>query len=49
MDAVFLDFQKAFDKVPHKRLLKKIRAHGVGGSVDWGLGIGYPTGSKELE
>ena len=36
VDAVFLDFQKAFDKVPHKRLLKKIRAHGVGGSVlEW--------------
>ena len=35
-----VDFQKAFDKVPHKRLLKKIGSHGVGGRVlawigDW--------------
>ena len=32
--------KKAFDKVPHKRLLRKIEAHGVGGRVlawigDW--------------
>jgi hypothetical protein len=33
MDAVFLDFAKAFDKVPHKRLLVKLRAHGVTGGV----------------
>jgi hypothetical protein len=26
---IYLDFQKAFDKVPHERLLKKIKAHGV--------------------
>ena len=33
---VFLDFQKAFDKVPHERLLLKIRALGIGGNVaDW--------------
>ncbi|XP_078083661.1 uncharacterized protein LOC144503028 [Mustelus asterias] len=29
VDVVFLDFQKAFDKVPHKRLLQKIGVHGV--------------------
>ena len=33
VDVVFLDFQKVFDKVPHKRLLRKIEAHGVGGRV----------------
>jgi hypothetical protein len=27
-DAVYLDFAKAFDKVPHQRLLKKMAAHG---------------------
>ena len=33
VDVVYLDFQKAFDKVPHKRLVCKIRAHGIGGRV----------------
>jgi hypothetical protein len=32
-DAVFLDFAKAFDKVPKKRLLEKIRSIGIGGKV----------------
>lgn len=36
MDIIFLDFAKAFDKVPHKRLVAQLRAHGVGGEVlDW--------------
>jgi len=35
-DIVFLDFAKAFDKVPKKRLLEKLRAHGVrGGALRW--------------
>lgn len=33
MDAIYLDFAKAFDKVPHHRLLMKLRRHGIGGSV----------------
>uniref|UniRef100_A0A4W3JWN7 ATP-binding cassette sub-family B member 5 n=1 Tax=Callorhinchus milii TaxID=7868 RepID=A0A4W3JWN7_CALMI len=33
VDVVYLDFQKAFDKVPHKRLLHKIRAHGIKGNI----------------
>ena len=28
MDVVYLDFQKAFDKLPHQRLLLKLKAHG---------------------
>jgi ribonuclease P/MRP protein subunit RPP40 len=32
-DVVFLDFAKAFDKVPKERLLEKLRAHGVKGEV----------------
>jgi len=36
MDVIFLDFAKAFDKVPIKRLLAKLRAHGISGKVwDW--------------
>jgi len=29
VDVIYLDLQKAFDKVPHCRLLSKIHAHGV--------------------
>ena len=28
-DVVYLDFQKAFDKVPHKRLMLKIKSLGI--------------------
>ena len=36
VDVVYLDFAKAFDKVPHQRLLKKLESHGIGGKVlDW--------------
>ena len=38
--AFYLDFAKAFDKVPHKRLLLKLKANGLSGDVlawieDW--------------
>ena len=36
MDVVYLDFQTTFDKVPHQRLLLKLKAHGIGnGVVNW--------------
>lgn len=33
VDVLYLDFAKAFDKVPHNRLLRKLEAHGVDGMV----------------
>jgi len=30
---VFLDFAKAFDKVPHMRLIMKLESHGITGKV----------------
>ena len=36
VDVVCLDFQKAFDKVPHQRLLLKLKAHGKGNDgINW--------------
>ena len=36
VDITYLDFQKAFDKEPHQRLILKLKAHGIGhGIIDW--------------
>ena len=35
IDVVYLDFAKAFDKVPHVRLLDKVNKHGIGGIWSW--------------
>ncbi len=35
-DIIYLDFKKAFDTVPHKKLMIKVRALGIGGTIaDW--------------
>ena len=35
-DVVYLEFQKAFDKVPHIRLIIKLKSHGMGNiKINW--------------
>ena len=33
VDLVYMDFQKAFDKVPHERLMVKVNSHGIQGDA----------------
>lgn len=33
VDVIYLDYKKAFDKVPHKRLLHKIKGYGIDGDI----------------
>ena len=36
VDMVILDFHKAFDAVPHQRLLYKLKKYGIDGQIfDW--------------
>ena len=36
VDIIYLDFQKAFDKVPRQRLILKLKSHGIGiGIINW--------------
>ena len=39
IDVLYLDFEKAFDSVPHARLLRKVHAYGFRGNCL----IGYKT------
>ena len=36
---IYLDFQKAFDKLPHRRLIMKLAAHGIEEDVGLLLGL----------
>ena len=33
VDEIYLDFQKTLDKVPHQRLILKLKSHGMGNSI----------------
>ena len=35
MDVIYTDFEKAFDKVPHKRLLSKLQSYNIDVEVKW--------------
>ena len=36
IDVIYLDFQKAFDTIPHQRLLSNVHAYGIRGEVyEW--------------
>ena len=34
LDTIYMDYMKAFDKVPHKRLMEKIHAYGIRGEIE---------------
>ena len=33
VDVFYLDFSKAFDRIPHVRLMVKLQAHGISGDI----------------
>ncbi len=47
LDVIYLGFQKAFDKVPHHKLLQRVKKIGIGGKFMIGSKTGQPTEDKE--
>jgi len=33
LDVVYLDYRKAFDSVPHRRLIEKLKSFGINGKL----------------
>ena len=48
MDIVYLDFKKVFEKVPHRRLLAKVRACGMSGQAANWIGTWLRGGKQRL-
>jgi len=46
VDVIYLDFAKAFDKVPHLRLLNKLKSHGIKGKL-WNWISAWLTGRQQ--
>ena len=48
VDVIYLDFQKAFDKVPHQRLILKLESHGMGDSIIGWIGRWLGDGRQRV-
>jgi len=35
IDAIYTDLEKAFDKIPHKRLIGKLSSYGLNKEISW--------------
>ena len=46
IDVVYIDFMKAFDKVSHARLQKKLESYGIGGNLLKWISS-FPTGRRQ--
>ncbi len=46
LDVIYCDFKKAFDTVPHKRLLKKMASYGIDGKIHQWVSA-FLTGRKQ--
>ena len=46
VDIIYLDFQKAFDKLPHHRIILKLKSHGMGNIITNWIEQWLLTGDK---
>ncbi len=46
IDCIHLDFMKAFDTVPHQRVISKVKGYGIGGKIQ-GWFKSFLTGMKQ--
>ena len=47
VDTIYLDFQKAFDTVPHRRLIGKLESYGLEGDIRRWI-KSFPTGCTQV-